>query len=37
MDLQTRKLKAIGYLINLQDEKILNDGNNLRIQAFPDA
>jgi hypothetical protein len=24
MDLQTRKLKAIGYLINLQDEKILN-------------
>ena len=22
MDLQTRKLKAIGYLINLQDEKI---------------
>jgi hypothetical protein len=24
MDLQTRKLKAIGYLINLQDETILN-------------
>ncbi len=24
MDLQTRKLNAIGYLINLQDEKILN-------------
>jgi hypothetical protein len=24
MDLQTRKLKAIGYLINLQDENILN-------------
>ena len=23
MDLQTRKLKAIGYLINLQDEKLL--------------
>lgn len=24
MDIQTRKLNAIGYLINLQDEKILN-------------
>jgi hypothetical protein len=24
MDLQTRKLNAIGYLINLQDEKILS-------------
>jgi hypothetical protein len=24
MDLQTRKLNAIGYLINLQDEKKLN-------------
>jgi hypothetical protein len=24
MDLQTRKLKAIGYLINLEDEGILN-------------
>jgi flagellar basal body rod protein FlgC len=24
MDLQTRKLKAIGYLIDLKDEKILN-------------
>ena len=24
MDLQTRKLNAIGYLINLQDEEILN-------------
>jgi len=24
MDLQTRKLNAIGYLINLEDEKILN-------------
>jgi hypothetical protein len=24
MELQTRKLKAIGYLINLQDEKIFS-------------
>ena len=24
MDLQTRKLNAIGYLINLEDERILN-------------
>ena len=32
MDLQTRKLNAIGYLINLKDEKIFN-----RIEATIDS
>ena len=36
MDLQTRKLNAIGYLINLQDEEILNkiEAAIFEIQSF---
>jgi hypothetical protein len=35
MDLQTRKLNAIGYLINLKDERIFNK-IEATIEAFKD-
>jgi hypothetical protein len=35
MDLQTRKLNAIGYLIRLQDEKILKKIEDTIVKTHP--
>lgn len=34
MDLKTRKLKAIGYLINLQDEELFNKIESAIMESY---